>query len=175
MNWSATIGALVIATAPLAAQQPQAPASPTTANGAKIMLHGCVRPGIDKDTVLMTDTTEATSGGQSAIPTEAHGRKVIFWLDKDDALKAHVGRVVEVSGTTNGVQKSEAELKAGHQNEGGLVVEFEGPGKDVKASNADVGAAIGTAGRAASEKNDVPTFLIKVKVDDVKEVGTSCS
>lgn len=171
-----------MAAVPLAAQQPQQPASRTPAtvtqpsgpSGAKLTLHGCVRPGIDKDTVLMTDVIEITDAGQSAIPTEAHGRKVLFWLDRDEPLKAHVGHMVQVTGMAGGLEKSEIELKPGRQKDGGLVAEFEGPGRDVKASNAVVGSAIGTSGRAATEKSDVPTFLVKVKVDSVRAVNGTC-
>lgn len=138
-------------------------------------MHGCVRPGIDKDTVLMTDVIEVTDAGQSAIPTEAHGRKVLFWLDRDELLKAHVGHMVQLTGVAGGLEKSEIELKPGRQKNGGLVAEFEGPGHDVKASNDIVGPAIGTAGRVASGKNDVPTFLVKVKVDSVRAVNGTCN
>ena len=123
----------------------------------------------------MTDVKEVPQAGRSALPTEAHGRKVLFWLDRDDALKAHVGRMVEVTGTQAGLEESEVELKAGHQKDGGLVAEFEGPGRDVKASNEVVGQALGTSGRTASEKNDVKTFLMKVKVESVRPVSGTCS
>jgi hypothetical protein len=52
-----------------------------------------------------------------------------------------------------------------------LVVEFEGPGKDVKASNSTVGPAVGTAGRVVPEKNDVPTYLAHINVKEVKLMG----
>ena len=172
MKWSAVVAALFMAAAPLAAQQTTAQAPSTT--GGKITLHGCVRPGVDKDTVLMTDVTEVANAGKSAMPTEAHGRKVLFWLDRDDPLKAHVGHMVEVTGMQNGIEKSEVELKAGRQKQGGLVAEFEGPGRDVKASNDVVGPALGTSGRLEPEKNDIKTFLIKVKVDTVRPVEGTC-
>jgi hypothetical protein len=134
-----------------------------------------VRPGVDKDTVLMTDVVEATDGVRSAMPAEAHGRKVLFWLDRDELLKDHVGRMVQVTGMRGALEKSEIELKTGRQKDGGLVAEFEGPGRDVKASNTVVGPAIGTSGRTATEKNDVATFLVKVKVDNVRAVNGTCN
>jgi hypothetical protein len=176
MKWSAVAAALVIAAAPIGAQQaPQTTGQASAATAGKITLHGCVRPGVDKDTVLMTDVMEVTDAGKSAMPAEAHGRKVLFWLDRDDALKPHVGHMVEVTGTQGAIEKSEVEFKAGRQKDGGLVAEFEGPGRDVKASNATVGQALGTAGRADADKNDVKTFLIKVKVDSVRAVTGTCS
>jgi hypothetical protein len=176
MKWSAVAGALVMAAMPLGAQSPAAsPKPPTELNGGKITLHGCVRPGIDKNTVLMTDVIEVTDAGHSAMPAEAHGRKILFWLDRDEPLKAHVGHMVEVTGRSSGLEKSEIELKAGRQKDGGLVAEFEGPGRDVKAPNDIVGSAIGTAGRVAAGQNDVPTFLLKVKVDSVRAVNATCN
>jgi hypothetical protein len=175
MKWSTVAATLLMAAAPIAAQQPQQPTGQSQANGGKITLHGCVRPGADKDTVVMTDVTEVTDAGRTSMPAEAHGRKVLFWLDRDEALKGHVGHMVEVSGTQTGVQKSEIELKVGRQKEGGLVAEFEGPGRDVKASNDVVGQPLGTTGRQASEKADIPTFLVKVKVDTVRAVTGTCN
>jgi hypothetical protein len=172
MKWTGLAAALLFAAAPIAAAQ-QSPTAAPAANG-KITLQGCVRPAVDKDQVLVTDVTEVVGAGQSAIPTEAHGRKVIFWLDRDEALKPHVGHMVEVTGTQGKIENSEIELKAGRQKDGGLVVEFEGPGKDVKASNAVVGQPLGTSGRVTPEKNDVKTFLIHVKVDSVRPLTTNC-
>jgi hypothetical protein len=173
MKWTGVAAALLFAAAPITAAQ-QSQATTPAANG-KITLQGCVRPAVDKDQVIVTDVTEVSNAGQSAMPAEAHGRKVIFWLDRDDALKPHVGHMVEVTGTQGKIEKSEAELKAGRQKDGGLVVEFEGPGKDVKASNGVVGQALGTSGRVAAEKNDVPTFLVHVKVAAVRPLTTACN
>ena len=174
MRWSAVAAALVMAATPLAAQQPQSASGQAQVGpGGKITLHGCVRAGVEKDTVLMTDVVDMAAG-RSAMPTEAHGRKVLFWLDRDDALKGHVGRMVEVTGTQGALEKAEVELKAGRHKEGGLVAEFEGPGRDVKASNDVVGQALGTSGRTAAEKNDIQTFLVKVKVDSVRPVEGAC-
>jgi hypothetical protein len=172
MKWSGLAAALLLAAVPISAAQ-QSPSSSSSSTGT-ITLQGCVRPAVDKDQVLVTDVREIAQAGKSAMPAEAHGRKVIFWLDKDDALKQHVGHMVEVTGTQGKIEKSEIELKPGHQNEGGLVAEFEGPGQDVKASNDVVGQPLGTSGRVEPEKGDIPTFLIHVTVDSVKPLSASC-
>jgi hypothetical protein len=172
MKWSAVIAALVMAAAPVAAA-PQSPAA-KSGDANRITLEGCVRPAVDKNQVIVTDVTEVVAAGRSAMPSEAHGRKVIFWLDRDEPLKPLVGHKVEVTGTQGKIEKSEAELKRGHQQGGGLVVEFEGPGHDVKASNDIVGPALGTSGRLEPGKNDVQTFLIKVKVGSVRDTGSTC-
>jgi hypothetical protein len=167
MKWSVTVAAIAMAAAPLAAAPQQ-----SSANN-RITLQGCVQSGEEQGTVLMTDTTEVPQG-RAPVPLEAHGRKVIFWLDSDAALKPHVGHMVEVTGTRGDIEESEVELKKGHQKNGGLVVEFEGPGHDVKASNAEVGQALGTSGRASTESDDVKTFLYKVKVESVRPLAQAC-
>src|SRR5204863_7166157 len=141
MKWTGVAAALLFAAAPIAAAQQTQTTAPA-ANG-KITLQGCVRPAVDKDQVIVTDVTEVASAGQSAMPTEAHGRKVIFWLDRDEALKPHVGHMVEDTGTQGKIEKTEVELKAGRQKHGALAVAFDGPGQDVKDSNAGVGPAVG--------------------------------
>ena len=173
MTWSATAAALLLAAAPLAVAA-QSQTTNEKASEQSITLQGCVRAGLEKDAVLMTDVTEVTGAGKSGIPAEAHGRKVIFWLDKDDLLKPHVGKMVRVTGKNTGIEESEIEFKAGRQKDGGLAVEFEGPGKDVTASTAVVGPALGTSGRAADEKDDIKTFLFKVNVDTVTPTTGPC-
>jgi hypothetical protein len=89
-------------------------------------------------------------------------------------VKKHIGRMIEVRGQFSGLEESEIELKAGAQDRGGLVVEFEGPGRDVKVPNAAVGGAIGTSGRTEPEKNDVKTYLAYVDVKQVRVITGSC-
>lgn len=186
MKWSGVVAAWMFAaaaamaaqqqpsTAGAASAQPAPAPSPGAAGNDSITLQGCVRPAVDPGRVIVTDVTEVAQAGRSTMPAEAHGRKVIFWLDKDDALKSHVGQMVQVTGTLGDIEKSEAELKAGSQKDGGLVVEFEGPGRDVKASNQVVGEALGTSGRTTPEKDDVPTFLMRVQVRDVRQTAGTC-
>ena len=135
------------------------------------IFHGCVMPGIDAGSYVMTNVMEMPGPGGSTMPEVAHGRRILYWLDNDSEVKKHIGEMVEVRGEFTELEKSEIELKPGRQKDGGLIVEFEGPGKDVKASNADVGAAVGTAGRVAADRNDIPTFLARIAVKAVKAMG----
>jgi hypothetical protein len=158
--------AIVLAAVPLAAAS-------QTANSTekKITFHGCVMPGTEKDTYVITQVMEIPGPGGATMPEVAHGRRVLFWLHRDDDVKKHVGHMVEVRGHFRDLEKSELELKPGTQKDGGLIVEFEGPGKDVRASNSTVGAAVGTTGRVAPERNDVPTYLAHINVEEVKMAG----
>ena len=175
MKGSTSLAAVALAMLPaLALAQTQG--SSATGNNIKreVTLQGCVTPGVDKGTVALTQVAEIAQPGQSVMPAEAHGRRVIFWLMPDTQLAPNVGRMVQVRGKTDKIEESEIELKAGHQKSGGLVVEFEGPGKDVKVPNEVIGSTVGTAGRTTAEKHDVKTFLIRVKVDSVQALEGTC-
>ncbi len=54
------------------------------------------------------------------------------------------------------------------------MVEFEGPGKDVKASDDVVGQPLGTAGRVQPETNDIKAFLVRMKMDTVRPLPATC-
>ena len=154
----------------MAAALALAVAPAASAQSRESTLRGCVTPGVDKGTYVLTHVDEVTQPGQSAMPAEAHGRRVVFWLDHDNDVKKQIGQSVEVRGTFDKFEESEIEVKAGPAKEGGLFVEFEGPGKDVKVSQAAIGNAVGTTGSNA-EKNDVKTFLLRVKVSNVRAMG----
>jgi hypothetical protein len=177
MRFQMLAAACVLAAVPhLSAQsRPADAADPADQKGGQkaVTLRGCVTPGLN-DTYVMSGVTQDPALNASVLPDTAHGRKVIFWLKNDADVKKHPNMMVEVSGTVGELKESEAELKAGPHKDGGLVVEFEGPGRDVRASNAQVGAAIGTAGRQSAEANDLKTYLAEVNVTGVKVVGESC-
>jgi hypothetical protein len=159
MKRTLMVAALTLAIAPVASAQ-----------NREITLRGCVTPGVDKGTYVLTHVDEVTAPGKSAMPAEAHGRRVVFWLDHDNDVKKQMGQSVEVRGKFDKFEESEIEVKAGPAKEGGLFVEFEGPGKDVTVSQAAIGNAVGTSGSTA-ENHDVKTFLLRVKVDSVRAMG----
>jgi len=170
MRSKALCVALLLASAPLAAAQQDAP---NPAREREIVLRGCVMPALN-DTYILSDVTQTPGPGGVTLPEIAHGRRVLFWLKNDAPIRNHANKMIEVTGRFTNLKESEIELKPGRQSEGGLVVEIEGPGKDVRASNDAVGAALGTAGRQTPEKNDIKTYLAEVRVTYVREVGGSC-
>jgi hypothetical protein len=143
----------------------------------EITLRGCVVPGENDDTYVLTRVTEVAPPSGSTMPAYAHGRRVVFWLDDDDQLAAHAHKGVEVKGALDGFEESEIELKAGPKD-GGLLVEFEGPGKDVVIAESKlegaIEGAVGTSGREP-EKDDIKTMLVKVDVASVEVVDYACS
>ena len=175
MKTSGLILATVLAAVPagVAAQQHDQH-SPAASDSKQITLRGCVVPGLDKGTYVLTQVSEMPQAGRSAMPATAHGRRVVFWLDKDADLLKYANSAVQVSGQITGAEESEIELKNGDKKDGGLLAEFEGPGEDIKVPNAAVAGAIGTSGRTAPEGDDIKTILMKVKVDNVQSVDYNC-
>ena len=178
MKGSTSAAALALALMPTLAlaQAQRSSAAQSTANNLKreVTLQGCVTPGVDKGTVALTQVSEIAPAGQSVMPADAHGRRVVFWLMPDTDLAKNVGHMVQVRGKTTKIEESEIEVKAGHQQSGGLVVEFEGPGKDVRVPNEVIGSTVGTGGRTTPEKTDIKTFLIRVNVDNVQALEGTC-
>ena len=142
-----------------------------------ITLRGCVVPGESDGTYVLTRVTEVAPPEGSTMPPYAHGRRVVFWLNDDDALATHAHKGVEVKGAIDGFEESEIELKQGPKD-GGLLVEFEGPGKDVVVAESKlegaIEGAVGTSGRDA-EQDDIKTMLVKVDVANVQAVDYACS
>jgi hypothetical protein len=170
----ATMACALTAIPLAAAPQKDKTASAPDANA--IVLRGCVVPGENSGTYVMTHVSEVAQAGRSAMPDEAHGRRVVFWLDRKSDMLKHQNKAVTVKGSIVGYKDSEIELKNGDTKDGDLLAEFEGPGKDVKVPNQVVGDAVGTSGRTTAEKNDVKTMLVKVKVSDIQETSDySCS
>jgi uncharacterized membrane protein len=132
--------------------------------GSKMTLNTCVEKGQKKDSFIMTHAV--------AVPAhaESHGR-VIYWLDSVKQLRAHVGHQVHINGTITDVDSEEMEVKLGEDGKGGWTVELEGPGKDVIATAAQ--AQVSTAGRT-SGKADIKTTVVKVKIDSLTMVGSTC-
>ena len=170
MGWLVITGAVLVAATPLLAAPQQKPEAVAT----DITLRGCVTAGAEKDAFVLTQVAEVPQAGRSVMPQAAHGRRIVFWLDDEKPLAPHAGKMVEVAGTLGKIQESEIELKAGPRKDGGLLVEFEGPGKDVVVPNSTVGGAVGTTGRTAADENDIKTFLLPVDVQAVKVIEGTC-
>ena len=170
MRLIAALAGMLLAGTPMLLAQDNASGS---RREREVTIRGCVVPA-ENDTYVMTKVTQSPGPGGTTMPEMAHGRRVLFWLKNDDAVKNHPNKMVEVTGRFSGVKETEIELKAGRQDAGGLVVEIEGPGRDVVTSNREVGAAVGAAGRQTPEQNDIKAYLAEVRVTHVREVGGSC-
>ena len=132
------------------------------AKGSTVTLQGCVVEAEKKGTFVMNNVREwpvaATDMGQ-------HGKRM-YWIEKTDKLKGHVGHTIQVTGKITDVTKSEMEFK-----DGGFKVEIEGPGRDVVTPAANAG--VNPINRP--NKDDIPITLLKLKIDDVKMVSSNCA
>lgn len=135
--------------------------------GSTVTLQGCVVAAEKKDTYVLTNVREWP------ISTTDMGKygKRMYWIDKESkAFKAHLGHTVQVIGKITDVSKSEMELRPGESG-GGLNVEIEGPGRDVVTPAVNAGVTP----ENRPNKNDIPITLLKLKVDEIKMVSSTCS
>ena len=134
--------------------------------GSSVTLQGCVTQAAKADTFVLTDVSERPA---STTDMGRHGKR-IYWIEKTDKMKEHLGHTIQVMGKITDVEKSEMELKPGESGNG-FNVEIEGPGKDVV-------TPAGTAGVKPEQRpntDDIPITLLKLKIDDVKMVSPQCA
>ena len=134
--------------------------------GATVTLQGCVVAAEKKDTFILTHVSEWPA---STTDMGKFGKRM-YWIEKTDKMKGHLGHTIQVIGKITDVEKSEMELKAGESGNG-FNVEIEGPGKDVV-------APAGTAGVKPEHRpntDDIPITLLKLKIDDIKMVSPQCA
>ncbi len=134
--------------------------------GSTVTLQGCVVMAEKKDTFILTNVREWP------LSTTDMGKfgKRMYWIEKTDKMKAHIGHTIQFTGKITDVEESEMELRAG-ENGNGFNVEIEGPGRDVRtpAGNAGVNA------ESLPNKSDIPITLLKLKIDDIKMISSTCS
>ncbi|HJU44594.1 MAG TPA: hypothetical protein VJ691_17335 [Vicinamibacterales bacterium] len=130
--------------------------------GSTVTLQGCVVEAEKKGTFVMNNVREwplaATDMGK-------HGKRM-YWIEKTDKLKSHVGHTIQVTGKITEVAKSEMEFK-----DGGFKVEIEGPGRDVVTPAANAGVSR----ENRPNMNDIPITLLKLQIDNVKMVSGNCN
>lgn len=130
--------------------------------GSTVTLQGCVVAGDRKDTFVMTNVREWPVANTDM---GKHGKRM-YWIEKTDKMKDHLGHTIQLTGKITAVEKSEMEFK-----DGGFKVEIEGPGRDVVTQAGNAGVAVQTR----PNKTDIPITLLRLKVDDVKMTASTCS
>src|SRR5688500_17468412 len=134
--------------------------------GSTVTLQGCVVPAEKKDTFILTNVSEWPT---STTEMGKFGRRM-YWIEKTDKMKGHLGHTVQLIGKITDVEKSEMELKAGESGKG-FNVEIEGPVRDVVAPAGTAGVKL----ENRPNKDDIPITLLKLKIDDIKMVSSQCS
>jgi hypothetical protein len=152
---------LAVTTAAMAAQDRSAAHHNV---GQNVTLTSCVEKGQTPDTFILTKTSDVP------VHPPTLGR-VVYWLDTVKPLREHVGHQVRVVGSITEVKQGEMEVKLGDDEKGGWVVEIEGPGRDVRTTPEKAGVAV--EGRE-SQKDDIKTTVVKLKVSDVTMTSSTC-
>ena len=160
MQYGVAALTLVLGMAPATAQE-QADGKKYE-KGSTVTLQGCVVAGEKTDTFVLTNVREWPV---SSTDMGKHGKRM-YWIEKTDKMKGHLGHTIQLTGKITAVEKSEMEFK-----DGGFKVEIEGPGRDVvtPAGNA------GVSSQARPNQDDIPITLLKLKVDDIKMTASTCS
>jgi hypothetical protein len=82
-----------------------------------ITLRGCVVPGLDTGTFVLSRASEIIPAAGSAMPEAKDGRRLVFWLDDAKNFRDYAGTMVEVRGEVgHETEESEIEVKAGPYN-----------------------------------------------------------
>lgn len=131
--------------------------------GSSVALTSCVEKGQKADTYVLTHVADVPT------QTATHGSRLVYWFDRDTAkkLKSHVGHQIRINGTVTDVEKREMEMKA---TDDGMMVEIEGPGRDVRTTPNKAGVSAATA----MANHDVKTTLVKLKVSELAMVADKC-
>lgn len=136
------------------------------AKGSTVTLQGCVVMAERKDTFILTNVREWP------LSTTDMGKfgKRMYWIEKTDQMKGHLGHTIQLIGKITDVEESEMEIKAG-ENGNGFNVEIEGPGRDVVTPAGNAGVKV----EHLPNKDDIPITLLKLKIDEIKMVSSACS
>jgi hypothetical protein len=134
--------------------------------GSTVTLQGCVVPAEKKDTFILTNVSEWPT---STTEMGKFGRRM-YWIEKTDKMKGHLGHTIQLIGKITDIEKSEMELKAGESGNG-FNVEIEGPGRDVVAPAGTAGVKL----ENRPNKDDIPITLLKLQIDEIKMVSPKCS
>ena len=164
----ATAAGLAIALATAAGATPTAQAQADGKKyekGSGVTLQGCVVAAEKKDTFILTNVREWPV---SSTDMGKFGKRM-YWIEKTDKMKGHLGHTIQLIGKITDVEKSEMELKAGESGNG-FNVEIEGPGRDVVAPAGNAGVKP----ENRPNKDDIPITLLKLQIDEVKMVSPKC-
>ena len=160
-----TLGLVTAAGMSLATVQAQADGKKFD-KGSTVTLQGCVVAAEKKDTFILTNVREWPVGSTDM----GKFGKRMYWIEKTDKMKGHVGHTIQLVGKITDVEKSEMELKAGESGNG-FNVEIEGPGRDVVTPSGNAGVKA----ESRPNKSDIPITLLKMKIDEIKMTSSTCS
>jgi len=139
--------------------------------GVSIGVQGCVKAGIDKGSVVLSNVKEVGADRVARTPVPSGGPAAIYAFNESTKLLPYVGHNVEVHGRIKNVEDSKIEVKPAAERDGALVAELPGSGDGVRASLDEVPAAVGTSGRPT----EVPAVVLRMHVESVTPIAGTCS
>ena len=127
--------------------------------GSSLVLEGCVTTGENKDTFVIGKVRE--------IPGRPVDTGLLRYYRFDDVseFRGMAGKVVRIEGRIDEIEDGQIQTKLGEANNGGTLVELEGPGRDIDTTPEVIGANTVTAD---GQKKKVT--IIVVDVDKVTAV-----
>jgi hypothetical protein len=148
-------------------------------DGDNISVRGCVAPSTAQlqmpfETLMWSRggiLTAGTGVADRAVRTSTHdlASRVLYWMDEDD-LEKHVGKLVEVRGKLEGLEKGELEI----ERDGAFTeirLELDGDEETIRVPTAWLdGSSVARASRDDADI-DIEIATRKVDVDDVKVLG----
>ena len=153
-------GALLLSALPALAQDHAAhDAQGRLMKGSAMTIEGCLTAGENEDTFVLGPVKEIPDR-----PVET-GLLRVYRLNDISQFRGKAGQVLRVEGRVDGIEEGEIDPKPGEAKDGGALVEFEVPGRDVDTTPAVVAGTSGVTGTAK-----VKTTVIKIDVDKVTAV-----
>jgi hypothetical protein len=138
--------------------------------GVEIGVRGCVKPGLDRGSVVLDRVFEVARDGK-LLPQPAPGLPTaVYSFDDSSSLRSHMGQMVEVRGRIKDIRDSEIEVKPAKDADGQLVAELPIEGPNVRATLDEVPLPIGTSGRSS-----LKSVVLLMAVDSVSQVSASCA
>ena len=148
-------------------------------DGDKISVRGCVAPSTAQLQMpfetLMWSRGGILTAGTGVADRAVHGgthdltSRVLYWMDEDD-LEKHVGKLVELRGKLEGLEKGELEI----ERDGAFTevrLELDGDEETVRVPTAWLdGSSVARASRNDADI-EIEIATRKVDVDDVKVLG----
>jgi len=168
-DYSPRMVALAVMLATTAIGHAQTVSRRDSLKGAEITVRGCVKPGLDRGSVVLDRVFEVGRDG-TLLPQPAPGLPTaVYSFDDSAKLRSHIGQMVEVRGRIKNIRDSEIEVKPAKEADGQLVAELPVEGPNVRATLDEVPLPVGTSGRST-----LNSVVLLMGVDSVAQVAGSC-
>lgn len=168
LSLSFAAGLTVAAAGPAAAQD----------KDKEVTVTGClIKANDDDDALLVTtlarvDAPPYTVDGRAADRPAPSFMRIVYWIDDDDEVEGHHGRLVEVRGEIEG-DIDRGEIKVEREDDR-VDVEFKADDKRLKARLPQMSAPVGTSGGTDHDERAYDVVVRKLDVKNVRMIAATC-